>query len=525
MEIVAALLGGLGLFLLGTSMMTEGLKRAAGGALRRILERWTRSPLRGLAAGFLITAIVRSSTAVTVAAIGFVNAGLLSLTQAIWVIFGTNLGTTTTAWLVAFVGIRFDIGALALPMLGVGMLLRLAAGARPRLAGAGEALAGFGAFFLGIEILSRGFAGLGPAMAGLDLPQGGIGAVLGFMLLGIVLTQLTQSSSAAIAIALTASAGGVLPLPLAAAAVIGTNIGTTSTALLVAIGATPPAQRVAAAHVAFNLLTGAAALILFQPLVAASTAIPGLFEAAPDMPTVLAVFHTLFNLLGVLLMWPLAGRLVRFLSARFATPDEALARLRHLDGTLLAVPELAVPALRQEVARMVTLAGELAGAVLRDPAAPRAAETARAIAALGRGIRSHVGRLNAEVMGAAQVGAIAHLLRAVQHAEAVAAEAAAIASGDPVEPAVAALPGFAAMREAALEALLPIEAAPETHRAAAAEAAYQAVKAALLEAAARRSITVAALDPALAEAQRMRRIADAVVKARRRIALAAAGRS
>lgn len=521
MAILAALLGGLGLFLLGTSMMTEGLKRAAGGALRRILERWTRSPLRGLAAGFLITAIVRSSSAVTVAAIGFVNAGLLSLTQAVWVIFGTNVGTTTTAWLVAFIGIRFDIGALALPMLGAGMLLRLAGSTRPRLAGAGEAMAGFGAFFLGIEILARGFAGLGPAIAGLDLPARGIGAILGFVLLGMVLTLLTQSSSAAIAITLTASAGGAVPLDLAAAAVIGTNIGTTSTALLAAIGATPPARRVAAAHVAFNLLTGAAALLLLRPLVAASAAIPALFEPAPDMPTVLALFHTLFNLLGVLLMWPLAGRLVRFLQGRFATPDEALARPQHLDRTLLAVPDLAVPALAREVERMTKLAGGLAAAVLRDPAAPQAAATARAIAALGRAIRAHVGRLNAEGLGASQVAAIAHLLRAVQHAETVAAEAAAIAGSEPTAPEVAALPLWAELREAALEALLPIEAGPETRRAAAAEAAYQAVKSALLEAAARGVIGLAALDPGLAEAQRLRRIADAAAKARRRLALAA----
>src|SRR5690606_32995084 len=125
---IASLLGGIGLFLLGMQMMTEGLKLAAGNALRSILKSWTGTNLRGLLAGVLITALVQSSSAVTVASVGFVNAGLLTLSQAVWVIFGANVGTTTTGWLVALVGIKVDVGVLALPLLGIGMLLRLAAG-------------------------------------------------------------------------------------------------------------------------------------------------------------------------------------------------------------------------------------------------------------------------------------------------------------------------------------------------------------------------------------------------------------
>lgn len=513
---LAALLGGLGLFLLGTWMMTEGLKAAAGGALRAFLQSWTRSPLRGLLAGFLITALVRSSSAVTVAAIGFVNAGLLSLTQAVWVVFGTNVGTTTTAWLVAFIGIRFDIGAAALPMLGAGMLLRLMAGGRPRLAGLGQVLAGFGAFFLGIDILQDGFAGLAPRIAELGLPESGPLAILGFVLLGVFLTLATQSSAAAMAIALTASAGGAVPLELAGAAVIGTNIGTTSTALLASIGATAPARRVAMAHIVFNLVTGAAALLLLPLLLGLSRWIPAALGAGEDMPTVLAVFHTLFNLLGVLLMWPLAGLMVRWLAGRFTSPEEELGRPRHLDATLREVPELAAQALEREVARMLALASQGAAGRIRPRTDPAPEAELHAVAPLGQEVRSFVARLNTSALPERVVAALPHLLRAAQHAEAIATLAARL-DEDEAAPAPRAAPAeWAELRVRTLEALTPVM-ADDTAAASEAEAAYQSVKAALLSAAARGQVRVAALDAALLQAATLRRMASFAVKGRRRL--------
>ncbi|MDO9502090.1 Na/Pi cotransporter family protein [Falsiroseomonas sp.] len=524
MSALVALLGGLGLFLLGTWLMTEGLKLAAGGALRAILETWTRSPLRGLLAGFFITAVVRSSSAVTVAAIGFVNAGLLSLTQAVWVVFGTNVGTTTTAWLVAFVGIRFDIAALALPLLGLGMLLRLAAGTRQRAAGIGQALAGFGCFFLGIDILQGGFADLAPRIAELGLPESGPVAILGFVGLGVLLTVATQSSSAAIAIALTASAGGAVPLEMAAAAVIGTNIGTTSTALLAALGATPPARRVATAHIAFNLLTGIAALALLPGLLALSRWIPAALGAGQDMPTVLAVFHTLFNLLGVLLIWPIAGWLIRWLSRLYTSPEETLGRPQYLDATLLSVPELAAKGLEREVARMLELAAASAAACITPTpgATPTPGEQIRAVTRLGQEVRGFLAQLNSQQLPDAVAAALPHLLRAVQHAETITALAERL-GGRQAEPArLGAAAEWAELRMQALEALTPVT-ADEAAVAAQAEAAYQAVKNALLAAAARGRTPVAALDAALLQAQSMRRIAAAVLKGRRRLRAARPG--
>jgi len=161
---VEALVGGLGLFLLGMARLTDGLKIAAGPSLRDFLNSWTSSAGRGLLAGMLVTAIVQSSSAVTVATLGFVNAGLLSLTQAVWLIFGTNIGTTMTSWLVAVVGVKLDVVALALPMVGAGMGLELIGRRRLRLAGLGAALSGFGLFFLGIGILATGFSGVAAQM-------------------------------------------------------------------------------------------------------------------------------------------------------------------------------------------------------------------------------------------------------------------------------------------------------------------------------------------------------------------------
>ena len=157
------LLGGMGLFLMGMWLLSDGLKLAGGSALRTILSRGTSTLLRGMLSGALITSLVQSSSAVTVAAIGFVNAGLIGLRQAVSVIYGSNIGTTMTGWLVAFIGLQFDIKVFALPLIGVGMLLRLSGGGARRMA-SGMALAGFGLFFVGIDFLRLAFAGLGQSM-------------------------------------------------------------------------------------------------------------------------------------------------------------------------------------------------------------------------------------------------------------------------------------------------------------------------------------------------------------------------
>ena len=199
--------GGLGLFLLGMTMMTDGLKLAAGPALERILANATRTRWHALGSGALVTAMVQSSSAVTVASIGFVNAGLLGLGPAIWVLFGANVGTTMTGWVVALLGLSFKIEALALPLIGAGVLARLS-GQQSRRGALGTALAGLGMLFFGIAMIQQSFTGLATQV---ELPDGaGLLAVIAQVGTGALMTVLMQSSSASMAIALTAAQSGLL---------------------------------------------------------------------------------------------------------------------------------------------------------------------------------------------------------------------------------------------------------------------------------------------------------------------------
>jgi phosphate:Na+ symporter len=357
-DIGSSLLGGVGLFLLGMFLMTNGLRLAAGRTLQNILEDWTRTTMRGILAGFSITALVQSSSAVTVATLGFVNAGLMRLNQAITVIYGSNVGTTMTAWLVALIGFHINIKAFALPAIGLGMLMRLL-WSEKRLGALGEALAGFGIFFLGIEILKTGFAGMGGDIQFSHLESSSLELLL-LVGSGFVMTVLMQSSSASMAIILTAAGGAVIPLPAAAAMVIGANVGTTSTALLAVIGATPNAKRVAAAHVGFNLITGLVALMILPWMLASVQLLQEQMDIVADTPTVLALFHTMFNILGVMLMWPLTSTLVNLLQKRFRSTEEDEAKPRHLDNTLLATPVLAFQALGLELQRIAAVSRRIA---------------------------------------------------------------------------------------------------------------------------------------------------------------------
>lgn len=353
--IAGMLVGGLGLFMLAVNMITDGLKLATGTALRDMLGKWTRSPVHGVLTGLTITAIVQSSSAVTIAIIGFVNAGLISMHKALGVIYGSNIGTTMTAWLVVITGFKINIEAFALPIIGIGMLLRLTGG-ESRRAPIGLALVGFGLFFMGIDVLKEAFEGL---VATIDLTKftlDGIGSVLLYVGIGFLMTVFTQSSSAAIAITLTAATGGIVGLYAAAAMVIGANVGTTSTAAIAVIGATSNAKRVAAAHIIFNIVTATVALLGLLLMYWMIKNAGKLFEFEDNPAIALALFHTVFNVLGVLLMFPLSKRMSRFLDKRFVTQEEIEGRPRYLDKTVAVSPMLAVNALAMELSRITTFA-------------------------------------------------------------------------------------------------------------------------------------------------------------------------
>lgn len=516
------LLGGIGLFLLGMGLMTDGLKLAAGRTLERILASSTKTRLRGLASGALITALVQSSSAVTVAAIGFVNAGLLTLGQSLWVLFGSNVGTTMTGWLVALVGLKFKIDVLALPLIGIGMVLRLS-GENSRRGALGLALAGFGVLFLGIDMLRESFTGFA---TGFSLNEfGGMTGILMMVLSGILMTVMMQSSSASLTIALTAAQGGLISIEAAAAVVIGANVGTTVTALIAAIGATPNAKRAASAHVLFNVLTGIVALLLLPWLIDFIGMLREWLEMDVAPAATLALFHTVFNLLGVALMWPLVGRLTRFLERRFRTAEEDESRPRYLDANVAEVPALAIDALTREVRRM----GGISRRMMRKALAggggggggDRLARDQQIVFGLNLAIADFIARLNSTGMSPDSAQRLPGILRIARYYEMLAELAleTAAATREAAMPVPAEAGKFSAQAEALLEAADPemeqndadhIEAGLQTL-----EAHYQVLKSHLLEAGAQGHLPVAEMDAHLRAASAIRRALQQAVKAAR----------
>ncbi|MDR9438490.1 MAG: Na/Pi symporter [Halomonas sp.] len=349
---LATLAAGLGLFLWGMTHLEAAIKRLSGGTLDHWLHAATRRTSRAIAVGALATALVQSSSLVTLLAMSFVGAGLVALPAAIALLFGANLGTTTGAWLIAGFGLKADLAQYAMPLLALGLLgSRLLQGSRASIA---DLLLGVGLLLLGIDFMKLGFE---TWQDGLSL-EGLAGEHLWhwplLVLFGVVATVVMQSSHATLLIILTALASGQLPYLPALAIAIGANIGTTVTAVIAALGASTAGRRLAGAHVIFNLVTAAVALALLLPLaglVDRLAALVGL--AATAWPLKLALFHTLFNGLGILLMLPWIPRLAGSLEQLF--PDPARfppAQARYLGTNALQHADTALAAIEQECRRL-----------------------------------------------------------------------------------------------------------------------------------------------------------------------------
>jgi phosphate:Na+ symporter len=522
---LAALLGGFGLFMLGMWLMSEGLKVAAGTALRRILAGWTRTPLRAVLAGTGLTALVQSSSAVTVATVGFVNAGLLTLHQAIGVIYGSNIGTTMTGWIVAVTGVEIKLDAYALPAIGLGMILRMT-GAGTRRAAAGQALAGFALFLLGIQALKSNFSALAGHVDFSTLPTEGIGAIVVYFAIGVVLTLLIQSSSATIAIVMAATAAGIVPVPLAALVIIGADLGTSSTAAIAGFGGGANARRTAMSHVLFNIVTTSFAVATLPWLLAISEFIRNTLALPDNAAMVLAIFSTLFNIIGVLLMIPLTGHMARFLEKRFRSVEDEIARPRHLHETQLADVALARHALVQEVQRLGQLSLAYAREGLHGGGGAVAALQRRhaALESLGDQIGAYIGRLRRDAGDNGAAADLAALLRCLHHYEEVTDLTFGALAPDavPAEDAT-----FAQAVENTLGTADPLHAgfnkvgAEQAY--AALEALYQQTKRELLQAAAEGRLDVESMDRRMQMVARQRRIAERAVKAAARLAPLLAG--
>lgn len=521
---ITGLLGGLGLFLVGMWLMTDGLKVAAGPSLKQILERWTDTRIKGLAAGFSLTALVQSSSAVTVAAIGFVNAGVLTLGHAVWVIFGAAVGTTMTGWIVSAVGFNVDIKVLALPAIGVGMILRLTAPSGPRGA-IGEAIAGFGIFFLGVSILKDSFEGVAAAMQLETLRGAGFLHYVLFVLAGLLITAMAQSSSASIAIALSAVSGGLIDIQTGAAMVIGANIGTTVTGILAVLDATSNAKRVAAGHLIFNLSSAVIACLLLPVFFWGAGWLGARGWDLPAPAMILAMFHTSFNLLGLLSVWFWADRMVEWLKTRFVSQEESEARPQHLDRTLQDMPLLAAASLLLELRRFGGITSDMTAQYLKTPVL-RAAQIRRRVlplAHLSEAISDYAASMSAARLPDKLPDALAHSLRALQHYNGMVHELEALMD-HPVDvhqlpdDLAASLRAYRSSLVELLESPSLIDGESLSARGQAFEQEYQRIKDEVLKTASRGGIVhLTYLDDAVREADLIRRIAHHAVRAAMRI--------
>lgn len=299
------ILGSLGMFLFGMKVMSEALQKLSGDRLRSLMRTMTSNRFAGVATGFLVTCLVQSSSASTVMMVSFVNAGLLKVVEAIGMIMGANLGTTTTFWIVSILGFKFSLSKVALPIIGVAMPFLFSR--KSNLRDTGEFLVGFGLLFLGLVFLKEAVPDIKNNPEALAFIQGytdrGLLSVLFFFAFGTVLTVIVQSSSVAGAITITMAAKGWIDFPTAAAIILGENVGTTITANLAALSANANAKRAALAHFFFNIIGVIWAIILFVPLTRlADYIVPGNALDPSNIPFHMAAFHTGFNLLNIALM-------------------------------------------------------------------------------------------------------------------------------------------------------------------------------------------------------------------------------
>ena len=391
------LVGSLGMFLYGMKTMSEGLQKVAGDKLRNILSVMTTNRFTGVLTGLLITAMIQSSSATTVMVVSFVNAGLLTLGQSISVIMGANVGTTITAWVISIFGFKVDISILSLPLIGVAIPLMFAKKSSRK--SWGEFILGFAFLFLGLAYLKESVPDLqnNPEVLSFirDYTSMGYGSLLLFMLLGSVLTVIVQSSSATVAITLIMCTQGWIPFEMAAAMVLGENIGTTITANIAAISANTSARRAALAHLMFNLFGVCWMLLLFYPFSDMVAQIvtkfgPGdpheitnfistldpetvkqitsgeeltdpklialqshLFSLQVSVSYGLSLFHTLFNLCNIAVMIWFTNMYVRICSAIIKSPretEEEEFQLKYISSGMLSTSELSLVQAKKEMA-------------------------------------------------------------------------------------------------------------------------------------------------------------------------------
>ncbi|MFD1292825.1 Na/Pi cotransporter family protein [Lutibacter holmesii] len=339
---------GIAILLFGMILLEEGFKVFTKGPLQNLLKNATNKLYKSITVGAIVTALIQSSSLVSVITISFISAGLIGLSGGLGLIFGANIGTTATAWLVAGFGLKVKISALAMPMLVFGIIFSFQK--TKALKGVGNVLAGLGFFFLGIHFMKEGFDVFKEYI---DLTQFAISGYLGVLVyagVGIIITTILQSSSATLALILTALAAGQVEYENALALAIGANVGTTITAVLGSLSSNIAGKRLAMAHLIFNLVTGLVTLALIFPLANLVDYLSNKMGiSATDYTLKLALFHTIFNVLGVLIMIPFISRLETFL-IRFLKEKTAkdISTPKYLNESILNFPGTAIYSLFKE---------------------------------------------------------------------------------------------------------------------------------------------------------------------------------
>lgn len=358
------LLGALGLFMYGMQLSSDGIQRAAGDKLQGTVNFMTKNRFFAVFTGVLVTVLIQSSSATTVMVVSFVNAGLLTLFQAIGVIMGANIGTTLTGWIIAAVGVqKFSIALIAVPLFGVGFFMSLMKKKGDAFVSYGEGLMGFALIFLGLEYLAKAIPDpSGDALLFLaEFSNKGWLAIIVCVLVGMVFTMLINASSATLAIVIGLASKGIINFEMAAAITLGANIGTTFDSFLVSLGANTNAKRAAWAHIMFNVIGTVWVVVVLRPFIQLVDWItPG--EINPSTAGAhIAMMHTMFNLANTVVLLPFvkqyAGLLERIIKPK--PGEEDFAKLQYRPATLLASPELNIAQARSELAELACVAESL----------------------------------------------------------------------------------------------------------------------------------------------------------------------
>lgn len=340
------LLAGLGVFLFGMFLLEESVRMLSGKAFRRMIRLYTNGRFRSIGSGTLITAILQSSSAVSLMVLAFVGAGVLTMENAIGVIMGSNIGTTLTAWIVATLGFKIKIETFAFPFIGIGGLGLIFWGSEANKPFyASRLLMGFGFLFLGLDFMKGSVESFAQNFNLSQMPDYGLSF---YFLIGTIITALMHSSAASIAIALAALNSQIITFDMGAAIVIGANVGTTITILVGSIGGMQPKKRVAMSHLVFNVVTGVVAFFGIKELI---WFIRLFFDVYANSLIGLALFHTLFNLVGVVLFFPFIGVLARVLVKMY--PDYKAILTVYINNTPPEVTDAATSALRKEISHLL----------------------------------------------------------------------------------------------------------------------------------------------------------------------------